>query len=635
MVNHNDNENEKKPPQGRYLLALAFGALGIVYGDIGTSVLYAFRESFHGHGLAATNENVLGVLSLIVWSLIIVVAIKYMLFVMRADNNGEGGILILTALVTPVNARRGGGKWFLIMLGLFGTALLYGDGMITPAITVLSAVEGLKVATPFFEPYILPATIVILVILFAIQHLGTGGVGRIFGPVMFTWFATLAVLGISQIVRQPSVLAAVNPLHGVNFFVHNGWAGFLVLGSVVLALTGAEALYADMGHFGKRPIRLGWFTVVMPALLLNYFGQGALMLSNPAASENPFYLMAPDWALYPLVVIATLAAVIASQSLISGAFSLTRQAVQLGYLPRLNIIQTSHKEFGQIYVPAINWALMIACIGLVLGFRSSSNLAAAYGVAVTATMVITTIIFYVVSRERFGWPRWLAVPLVGFFLIIDLAFFGANILKIPDGGWFPLVVAALVFTIMTTWKRGRQILAQRYREMESISPEGFISNLEDEPQIRVLGTAVFMSGNPNSTPPALLNNLKHNKILHKRVVFLAVETEETPRVYAADRAKVTDLGEGFFRVVLHYGFMETPNVPLALEKLELDGGGFDPKDTTYFMGRETLIASREKPGMAIWRERLFALMSRNAKSATSYFGIPNERVIEIGAQVEL
>lgn len=618
---------------GRYLALLSLGALGVVYGDLGTSPLYAFRESFHGHALAATQANVLGVLSLIAWSLIVVVSVKYLTFVMRADNHGEGGILILTALVTPVNARRGGGRWLLIMLGLFGAALLYGDGMITPAITVLSAVEGLSVATSVFDPYVVPLTVAILVAIFAMQRLGSGGVGRIFGPVMLVWFLTLAVLGVNQVAREPGVLAALNPVHGVAFFVHNGWAGFLVLGSVVLVLTGAEALYADMGHFGKRSIRLAWYAVVLPAVLLNYFGQGALMLADPSAAGNPFYRLAPGWALYPLVVVATLAAVIASQSLISGAFSLAMQSVQLGYSPRLDIRHTSADERGQVYSPTVNWALMLACIALVLAFRSSSNLAAAYGVAVTATMLITTALFYVVARERFGWPRRLAVPIVGLFLLIDLAFFGANLLKVPAGGWVPLVVAAAIFTVMTTWRRGRQIVAQRLAD-KRVPAAALIERLATDPPHRVPGTGIYMSGNPFFAPPALLHNLEHNKVLHERVLLVAVETEELPRLPRKERREVTALGHGVHQVVLHFGFMQNPHVPHELTNLELDGGRFDPRAATYFLGRETLLPTKNR-GMALWREALFAFLARNAQSATAFFDIPSDRVVEIGSQVEL
>ncbi len=621
-------------PSGGYLALLSLTALGIVYGDIGTSPLYAVRESFlTSHGVAVTTQNILGVLSLIFWSLIVVISIKYLGVVLRADNRGEGGILALAALCTPMFTRRRGGRWWLIMLGLFGTALLYGDGAITPAISVLSAVEGLEVATPLLAPYIIPITIAILVVLFLAQHHGTARVGVLFGPVTLLWFTTLAVLGIRQIVQEPGVLAAANPFYAVDFFLENRWRAFVVLGSVFLVVTGGEALYADMGHFGRRPIRIAWFAVVLPALLLNYFGQGALLMHTPAAAENPFYRMAPEWALYPVVCIATAATVIASQALISGAFSLTMQAVQLGYIPRVAIDHTSAREFGQIYIPAVNWALMVACVGLVLGFRSSSDLAAAYGVAVTTTMAITTLLLFVVMQERWGWSMLAAGLSTSFFLAIDLAFWGANLIKIPHGGWFPLVAGALIFGMMATWKRGRQILTERLSE--GALPVGtFVQDAAAGSSPRVPGTAVFMYSNPEATPPALLHNLKHNKVLHDRVVFLAVVTAEIPHVPPEKRAAVEDLGHGFYRLRLNYGFMEEPNVPESLRALRVRGLEFKPLETTYFLGRETLISSR-RPGMALWREHLFAVMNRNARTATSFFCLPPNRVVELGAQVEL
>jgi KUP system potassium uptake protein len=621
-------------PRGKYLALLSLTALGIVYGDIGTSPLYAVRESFHpSHGIAASPENVLGVLSLIFWSLILVISVKYLGFILRADNRGEGGILALAALCTPMGIRHRSSRWGLIMLGLFGTALLYGDGAITPAISVLSAVEGLEVATPLFEPYIIPITIAILVVLFVSQHHGTARVGKVFGPVTLLWFLMLTGLGVWHILREPQVLAAVNPAHAVDFFAQTGWRGFVVLGSVFLVVTGGEALYADVGHFGKRPIRLAWFLIVLPALLLNYFGQGALLIHTPAAVENPFYRMVPPWALYPVVVIATAATVIASQALISGAFSLTMQAVQLGYIPRVAIDHTSAREFGQIYIPGVNWTLMLACIGLVVGFGSSSNLAAAYGVAVTTTMVITTLLFFVVARERWGWSLPVVLSVTGFFLIIDLAFWGANIIKVPHGGWFPLVVGAVLFGLMATWKRGRLILRERLDGVV-LPADLFLQDIRGNSATRVPGTAVFMYSDPAATPPALLHNLKHNKVLHERVVFLVVETENVPHVPAEERAKTEDLGVGFYRVTLHYGFMEEPNVPRALAELREKGLEFKPMETTYFLGRETLIPSN-KPGMALWRERLFSVMHRNARTATSFFCLPPNRVVELGAQIEL
>ncbi len=613
---------------------LSLTALGIVYGDIGTSPLYAVRESFHpNHGIAPTPENVLGVLSLIFWSLLLVISVKYLGFILRADNHGEGGILALAALCTPMGARQRSGRWGLVMLGLFGTALLYGDGAITPAISVLSAVEGLEVATPLFEPYIIPITIAILVALFVSQHHGTAGVGRVFGPVTLLWFLTLTGLGLWHIAREPRVLAAANPAHAIAFFAQNGWRGFVVLGSVFLVVTGGEALYADMGHFGRRPIRLAWFVIVLPALLLNYFGQGALLIDSPGAVENPFYRMVPAWALYPVVAIAAAATVIASQALISGAFSLTMQAVQLGYIPRVAIDHTSAREYGQIYIPGVNWLLMLACIGLVVGFGSSSNLAAAYGVAVTTTMVITALLFFVVAREQWKWRLPLVVGVAGFFLVIDLAFWGANLIKIPHGGWFPLVVGAVIFGLMATWKRGRVILRERLDEVV-LPVDLFLHDIHRNSAARVPGTAVFMYSDPGATPPALLHNLKHNKVLHERVVFLIVETENVPHVPENERARVEDLDAGFYRVTLRYGFMEEPNVPKALAGLRERGLEFKHLETTYFLGRETLIPS-EKPGMALWRERLFSVMHRNARTATSFFCLPPNRVVELGAQIEL
>ena len=632
-------ENPNQPAVGgrRYLAYLTLTALGVVYGDIGTSPLYALRECFHGpHALPVSAANVLGVLSLIFWSLIVVVSIKYLVFILRADNRGEGGILALTALVVPMRAAAGRYRT-LLLLGLFGAALLYGDGIITPAISVLSAIEGLEVATPFFSPYVIPITIGVLVVLFFFQHRGTGGVGRIFGPVIVLWFVVLATLGIWRITSAHGVLAAVNPLHALRFFRDNGWHGFVVLGAVFLCATGAEALYADMGHFGKRPIRIGWFGLVLPSLLLNYFGQGALLLGEPGtakvAAEHPFYHMAPGWATYPLVVLATVATVIASQAVISGAFSLTHQAVQLGFTPRLEIEHTSARERGQIYVPAVNWALMLSCIALVLGFKSSTALAAAYGIAVTSTMVITTLLFYAVERRRWKWARWPALLLCGVFLTVDVSFFGANLLKIAHGGWFPLAVAALVFTLMTTWKTGRRVLSDRLRR-STIPLRPFLEGLAHEPVVRVPGIAVFMYSNPHGAPPALLHNLKHNRVLHETVLILTVETEDVPRVLSGERLEVVPLDHGFYRIILRYGFMEEPDVPAELARLRLPGLVLEPQQVSYFLSRETLLATRH-PGMWLWRERLFAWMARNARPATSYFNLPPNRVVELGMQVEI
>lgn len=625
----------REEPKGKYLAFLSLAALGVVYGDIGTSPLYAIRECFHGpHAIAPTPANVLGVLSLIFWSLILVICVKYLGFVLRADNHGEGGILSLAALATPIKPSGRTEKWFLLALGVFGAALLYGDGVLTPAISILGAMEGLTVATPTFTPFVVPITIAIIVGLFLIQSRGTAGVGKIFGPVTLVWFLVLGILGASQIFHFPQVLSAVNPFNGLEFFIREGWHGFIILGSVFLVVTGGEALYADMGHFGTKPIRLAWFFVALPALLLNYFGQGALLLENPAAAENPFYRLAPEWALYPMIFLATCAAIIASQAIISGAFSLTMQAIQLGLLPRLRIQHTSSREIGQIYLPGINWALMVGCIAVVLGFGTSSRLASAYGIAVTSTMVITTVLFYFVAREKWNWSRPVTLLLCGGFLVIDLAFFGANIIKVFDGGWFPLVMAASIFLVMVTWKKGRRILQKRIRH-ETADLEEFLYEIEHKSITRVAGTAVFMNGNATRTPPALMHNLEHNRVLHERIVFVTVKTRPIPYVSESERSKFEHLGNGFNRIRIYYGYMEEPDVPRELSRVDHPGFSFDMERTTFFLGRETIIASKKYPGMARWREKLFALLSRNARSATSYFKIPPGRVVEIGAQIEI
>ena len=613
---------------------LSLAALGVVYGDIGTSPIYALREALHGvHGVPPTPDNVLGLLSLIFWALIIVISIKYLVFVVRADNGGEGGMIALTALVKPdaAHARRWHGA--LILLGLFGASLLYGDGMITPAISVLSAVEGLALVTPVFTRYVVPLTIVILVALFAVQRRGTARIGSVFGPVMLLWFLTLGVLGAAQLVHHPAVLSAINPAHAVHFFTANGWHAFVVLGAVFLVVTGGEALYADMGHFGARPIRLSWFGFVLPALLLNYFGQGALVLRNPAAAEHPFFRLAPDWALVPLVVLTTAATVIASQAVISGAFSLTRQAVQLGYLPRVNIKHTSTTQIGQIYIPGLNWILMIACIGLVVGFRSSSNLAAAYGVAVTTDMVFTTILFAVVARTRWRWALPAVIALAAVFLVVDLAFWGSSLIKIPSGGWFPLVIAGVVFTLMTTWYRGRRILAERLDERMG-SFEQFLVVVDSKRPTRVAGTAVYLARNPAIVPQALVSNLKHNHVMHERVVLLALLTDSRARVSDEERVAVETIAANMFRVVARHGFAEDPQVPAVLDLLRAKGLDIDSATSSFFLGHESLIAT-ERPGMAIWRERLFARMSRNALRATKFYRLPADRVCELGAEIEL
>ena len=626
----------REEPRGNYLFILSLAALGVVYGDIGTSPLYALRECFHGlHAITPTPANILGVLSLILWSLIIVISIKYLIFVVQADNEGEGGILSLAALATPIKPSGRTEKVILIALGIFGAALLYGDGVLTPAISVLSAMEGLSVATPMLSPYVVPLTIIIIIGLFFIQSRGTAGIGKLFGPVTLVWFAVLSILGIAQIFHYPQVLQAINPLQAIEFFIRNGWHGFIILGSVFLVVTGGEALYADMGHFGRKPIRIAWFAVVLPALVLNYFGQGALLLETPAEAENPFYHLAPDWALYPMIILSTMATVIASQAVISGAFSLTMQAIQLGFIPRLKIFHTSIKEYGQIYLPGINWALMIGCILVVLSFQTSSNLAAAYGIAVTSTMVITTVLFYVVAHERWKWGILPTAALCGFFIIIDIAFFGANIIKFFDGGWFPLTLAAVIFLLMMTWKKGRSILTARIQN-ETDLLEDFLIEVEKRTNLhRVSGLAVFMNGNATRTPPALIHNLEHNKILHERILFVTVKTRPIPYVEENERSLYQPLNNGFSRLKIYYGYMEEPDIPKILSELKARKFTFNPEDTTYFLGRETIIASKKYSGMARWREKLFALMSRNARSATSYFKIPPNRVVELGEQIEI
>ena len=621
-------------PRGRYLLTLSLGALGVVYGDIGTSPLYAIRESFYGpHGIEVTRGNVLGVLSLIVWSLIIVISIKYITIILRADNKGEGGILALMALVQHGRMDRAAPHRAFLMLGIFGTALMYADGALTPTISVLSAVEGLQIAAPALASWIIPLTLVILVGLFMFQRRGTAGIGAVFGPVVLLWFVTLAVLGVSAILREPGVLAAVLPQHAVRFFGENVARGFIVLGAVYLVVTGGEALYADLGHFGHRAIQLAWFSTALPALLLNYFGQGALLLRDPAAAVNPFYLLAPGWALYPLIVLATAATIIASQAVISGAFSLTRQAVQLGYSPRVKIEHTSSREIGQIYVPAVNWGLMLATAGLVVGFGTSSNVAGAYGVALSSVMVITTLMFYLVSREIWHWSFLQSALVVGLFLTVDLAFLSANALKIPQGGWFPLVAGAVVFTLLITWKRGRVLLYSRLRE-RAVPLDILLADIIAEPPQRVPGTAVFMTPNEGSTPPALVHNLAHNKVLHQQVIFLSVHTEDVPAVPPQQRVQVNDLGHGFYWVTARYGFMQDPNVPDILERAKGQGVESRLEATTFFLGRETLLAT-ERPGMARWREHVFSFMSRNAQRATAFYKIPPDQVFEVWVQVEM
>jgi KUP system potassium uptake protein len=620
----------EKPP----LATLSVAALGVVFGDIGTSPLYTMKEVFSGnHPLGITPESVLGILSLLFWSLTLVVSVKYVVFVMRVDNRGEGGIMAMLSLVHRALAERPRLAAAMLPLGLFGAALFYGDGMITPAISVLSAVEGLEVGTPAFTPWVDPLALVVLTALFMLQRKGSAHVGKLFGPVMVIWFATLGSLGVLNILRQPDVLAAFNPLYALHFFAHHGSYGFLVLGGVVLAVTGGEALYADMGHFGRKPIRLAWFLFVMPALLLNYFGQGALLLADPKSLENPFYLMAPGWTLFPLVILATLATIIASQAVISGAFSMTHQATQLGYLPRMQIRHTSERQIGQIYIPFINWLLLAGVVALVLGFRDSNSLGAAYGMAVTGTMTITTILGFIVVSMLWRWNRVLTVAGLLVFLAVDLAFFAANLVKVADGGWFPLASGAVIFVLLATWKRGRELLAAR-TQSESIPLDPFLKRLEQDPPLRVPGTAVFLSPHPGIVPRSLMHNLAHNKVLHERNVFVTVVTEDVPFVPVSARTDVREVCPGCFSLVVHYGFMQIPNIPRALSRCQLCGSRFNMQETSFFLNRETLLPSRT-PGMPLWREALFAWMSRNAQSPMGFFQIPSNRVIELGTQVRL
>ena len=616
--------------------AKLIAALGIVYGDIGTSPLYALRECVNGpHGVAPTAPNVLGLLSLIFWSLALVVVLKYLIFVLRADNNGEGGVLALMALVSPTTGKVAPkrSRLTLAFLGLVGAALLYGDGMLTPAVTVLTAVEGLKVASPALGPLVVPLTCVILVVVFALQRRGTAGIGAIFGPTMLVWFAALAAAGLPAIIRQPQVLAALDPTRAGAFLARNGTQGFLVLGAVVLCVTGAEALYADMGHFGRRTIRIAWYTVAFPALLINYFGQGALLLENPAAAANPFFALVEGPFFYPMLAIATVAAVIASQALISGAFSLTRQAMQLGYCPRMAIVHTSEKVQGQIYVPSINSMLMIACLALVIGFGESSRLASAYGIAVTGTMVVTSILFYAAARDRWGWGRLEAGALLALFLVVDLAFLGANVAKIGQGGWVPLVVGAAIFVVMTTWKQGRALLAERMNET-SMPLKVFLADVERNRPHRVPGTAVFMTSTRRGTPGVLLHHFKHNKVLHEKILVLTVVTDDVPTVPRRHRIRFREFAPNFWAVVAHYGFMQTPRVADILRLVRAAGLDIRDEQCSFFLGRETLVPGRVKQ-MAAWRRRLFAFLSRNARPPTDFFALPPNRVCELGTQIEL
>jgi KUP system potassium uptake protein len=617
-------------PGGSPRRALLVGALGVVYGDIGTSPIYTLRECLKAAN-GNTAEVIFGLLSLIFWSLMIVVTAKYVLFVMRADNDGEGGIIALLGLAahSEANQRR---RIAILLFGLAGAALFYGDGMITPAISVLSAVEGLKVATPSLADYVVPIAVIVLIGLFVVQRWGSARIGAYFGPVMALWFGALAIAGLVEVIKGPNILFALNPLYGLRFVASHGWPGFLALGSVFLALTGAEALYADMGHFGRESIRLDWFGIVLPALILNYFGQGALVLAHPEALESPFFLLFPSWLLYPMTLLATLATVIASQAVISGAFSLSQQAMQLSLLPRLDVHQTSEEAIGQVYVPQINWLLMICVIGLVLSFRSSDALASAYGIAVVSTMLITTALLAIVARRLWNWSLALTIGVIGFFLVVDLAFFAANVVKIPDGGWFPLLVGAIAFTLMSTWRRGRQIILERMSE-DNLPLDRFIANLNPEAYPRVKGTAIYLAARHDAVPYALTDNLRHNQVLHQRIFLLTVITERAPHVPDTERVTLEQLGKGIARLTVHLGFADSPALPPVLEA-NYDRLQINVNESSFFLGRETPVPTT-RPDLSLWREKLFAFMTRNAVSASDYFQIPPKRVVELGTQVEL
>lgn len=629
------NNNGLKPKSQAGLLALSLGALGVVYGDIGTSPLYAVRECFHGqHAIALNQANILGVLSLVFWSLTVVISIKYVGFILKADNRGEGGIFALLALLLGTKSPMSRKKQSLVVLAaVFGATLLYGDGIITPAISVLSAVEGLEVATAAAKPVIVPLTCLILLGLFFIQKHGTGNIGRLFGPIMILWFGTIALLGLISIVQVPLVLKALNPWYAVRFFMINHWHGFIVLGSVVLCITGGEALYADMGHFNSKAIRISWLLLVYPALVLNYYGQGAVLLISPQAAFHPFYALVPRFLLYPLVFLSTIATIIASQAMITGVYSLSQQAIQLGYLPRLRIIHTSAKTMGQIYMPGVNWAMMLGCIGLVLAFRESSRLAGAYGIAVTATMGITSIIYFFILTRNWGWSLTKSLPLVGLFLVFDLSFLGANLFKILDGGWFTLGVATVLAILMKTWKEGRQDLGRAISSFK-MPVDLFLADVAQKKPVRIPGTAVFMSVSPEGIPGALMHHFKLNKVLHQTIVFLSIVVEEIPRINPKDRLKLENLGEGFYRLIARFGFMETPNVPDLMVRARGLGLEAEPMATTYILGRETLLTTG-RSGMSKWRKILFSMMSRNAMNPTNFFNLPPNQVIEIGAQVEI
>jgi KUP system potassium uptake protein len=634
---HGDSSSESES-QGSHrssFAILALTALGVVFGDIGTSPLYALRECFHGpHRYEPTAENIMGVLSLVFWSGIMVITLKYVFVIMKADNRGEGGILALEALA----GKRQNYSWkklpyFVMVFGIFGAALLYGDGMITPAISVLSALEGLKVATPMFDPFVVPLTVAILIGLFCVQRFGTSKIGIVFGPITFVWFFALAALGIQEIVQNPVILNAVNPGHALHFFSSNGLFGFGVLGTVFLTVTGGEAMYADMGHFGRKPIRAGWLFVVFPALMLNYFGQGALLLSNPEHASNPLFNMVPEWGVYPMVALATCATVIASQALISGTFSLARQAVQLGYCPRMAIVHTSHDEIGQIYVPFVNWTLLLGAVILVVSFGSSSSMAAAYGIAVSMTMLVTTLLASLVAYKVWKWNLWAVVLVFGVFSIVDAAFVGANMLKVLSGGWIPLAIGCFLVLLMTTWVTGRRLLGQEMKD-RSVSLDEFLEEVESAPPLRVPGTAIFMTGSRESTPLPLVNNLKHNKVLHEKILLVTFSTREIPHVPLAERISFEELGLGVTRITVKIGFMDDANVQAIIHQCCAQGYWININEVTFFLGREIVLATK-KVGMALWRERLFAFLGRNAQSPSAFFNIPPNQVIEVGMQVEI
>ena len=615
------------------LAALTLGAIGVVYGDIGTSVLYAVKEVFnHGH-VAVTPENVYGLMSIFFWTMTVIVSIKYVALVLRADNNGEGGLIAMLALASNAVKDKPKLRRVLLAIGIFGTSLFYGDGVITPAISVLSAVEGLEVVSPAFAKGVIPITLVILFALFAVQKKGTSGIGKFFGPITLIWFLTIALLGVSQIIRHPEILQAISPHYAVGFMWANPGTTFINLGAVVLCVTGAEALYADLGHFGKRPIRIAWFSVVMPCLVLNYFGQGALLLENPAAVKNPFYLMAPDWALLPLVGLATMATVIASQALITGAFSVTKQAIQMGYLPRLRILHTSVRDTGQIYMPFINWGLFAVIVLAVVLFRSSSNLAAAYGIAVCMDMLITTILTFYVIRHGWKYPLWLCLAATSVFFVIDLAFLASNLLKLFAGGWFPLVIGGVVFTFMMTWKQGRQILNEKMRS-DAIELPSFLDAVFVSPPARVEGTAVFLTAEPGTVPNALLHNLKHNKVLHEQNLFVTVRNHEVPWIGMSRRLEVESLGHDCWQVIVNYGFKNDPDLPKALQQIKGRGCDLEAMTTSYFLSRD-LVVPTIGGGMAVWREKLFAQMHHNASGAADFLNLPNNAVVELGSKIEI